>query len=266
VETSAHKLRFAYSTINWGETADLPKTFCEIREAGWQAVELFFHTLDWMGPSKGLLEELSELKAATTFGHVNVPTDRVQLTKLKHHVDYAAEIGAEAVGLVGGSRLRWAPPSDAEYADLARFCEELAVYARDKGVAVAYHPHVACTIETEEEIDRLMDQSKVLTLCLDASHIALVDEDPIAHIRKYRERTSYIHLKDWARGKFVEMGQGTIGIDFAAILRELDDLRFQGWVVVEQSRSDISPLTSAHRNSAYLKSIGYSSRDTGVSK
>lgn len=260
------KLRFAYSTINWGETADLPKTFAEIREAGWQAVELFFHTLDWMGPSKGLLEELGDLKVATTFGHVNVPTDRVQLTKLKHHVDYAAEIGAEAVGLVGGSRLRWAPPSAAEYADLAKFCEELAVYAQDKGVVVAYHPHVACTIETEDEIDRLMDQSKVLTLCLDASHIALVDEDPIAHIRKYRDRTSYIHLKDWARGKFVEMGQGTIGIDFAAILRELDENRFPGWVVIEQSRSDISPLTSAQRNSAFLASIGYSSQDTGVSK
>jgi sugar phosphate isomerase/epimerase len=266
VETATHKLRFAYSTINWGETADLPKTFAEIREAGWQAVELFFHTLDWMGPSSGLLCELGELKVATSFSAVSVPTDRVQLTKLKHHVDYAAELGAEAIGLVGGSRLRWAPPSEVEYKDLANFCEELAIYAEDKGVDVAYHPHVACTIETEDEIDRLMDQTKVLRLCLDASHIALVDEDPIAHIRKYRERTSYIHLKDWARGKFVEMGQGTIGIDFAAILQELDDNEFPGWVVVEQSRSDVSPLASARLNSDYLESIGYSSRDIGASQ
>ncbi|MCA9858388.1 MAG: TIM barrel protein, partial [Thermomicrobiales bacterium] len=124
--------------------------------------------------------------------------------------------------------------------------------------AVAYHPHVACTIETEDEIDRLMDQTTALTLCLDASHIALVDEEPIAHIRKYRERTSYIHLKDWARGKFVEMGQGTVGIDFAAIFQELIDHRFGGWVVVEQSRSDVSPLTSAQANAEFVRSLGYS--------
>jgi sugar phosphate isomerase/epimerase len=251
-------LRFAYSTINWGETPDLEKTFGEIRDAGWNAVELFWHSLDWLGPMPRLLTALGDLQVATLFGAVNLPTDRVQLTKLKNHVDYAAELGAEAFGLVGGNRLRWRPPSDEEYADLARFCEELAEYGANRGVTVAYHPHVACTIETEEEIDRLMGETAALTLCLDASHIALVDEDPIAHLRKYRSRTGYVHLKDWARGKFVEIGQGTLGIDFAAILEELEAQQFGGWVVVEQSRSDISPATSAQTNAAFLRDLGYS--------
>jgi inosose dehydratase len=251
-------LRFAYSTINWGTTPDLNAVFTEIRDAGWGAVELFVHSQDWLGTKNHLLGLLGGLQVATNFGVVEVPTNADQLTKLKNQIDYSAVFGAEAIGLVGGTRLRWRPPSDAEYADLARFCEELAIYGADKGVAVAYHPHVACTIETEEEIDRLMDQTKVLTLCLDASHIALVDEDPIAHIRKYRERTSYIHLKDWARGKFVEMGQGTLGIDFAAIFKELVDTNFGGWVVVEQSRSDVSPSASAQANAAFVKNLGYS--------
>ena len=55
----------------------------------------------------------------------------------------------------------------------------------------------------------------------------------------------------------VELGQGTIGIDFAAILRELEEMRFRGWVVVEQSRSDVSPLASAQVNAAYLRRLGY---------
>ncbi len=102
-----------------------------------------------------------------------------------------------------------------------------------------------------------MDATEKLTLCLDASHIALVEEDPVAHLRKYRERTSYIHLKDWARGKFVEMGQGTINIDFAAFLGELDAMSFPGWVVIEQSRSDVSPRESARVNAEYLRALGY---------
>lgn len=232
--------------------------FAEIRDAGWGAVELFVHSLDWLGTPENLREKLGGLQVATNFGVVEVPTNRDQMTKLKNQIDYAALFGAEAIGLVGGSRLRWRPPSDLEYADLAHFCEELAMYGEDKGVVVAYHPHVACTVETEDEIDRLMEQTSVLTLCLDASHIALVDENPIAHIRKYRDRTSYIHLKDWARGKFVEMGQGTIDIDFGAIFEELANNQFGGWVVVEQSRSDISPSASAQANAEFVKNLGYS--------
>lgn len=256
-------LRFAYSTINWGDTGDLPSAFEEIREAGWKAVELFVHSLDWLGPMPTLLKELGDLKVATSFGVVNVPTDKVQLRKLKNQVDYAAELGAEAFGLVGGNRLRWRPPTNAQYSELAAFCEELAIYGDSRGVAVSYHPHVACTIEIEEEIDRLVAETKALKLCLDVSHIALVDEDPVAHLRKYESRTGYIHLKDWARGKFVEIGAGTLNIDFASSLKELEDRKFGGWVVVEQSRSDISPLESAKQNAAYLRSLGYDPASIG---
>ena len=250
-------LRFAYSTINWGETPDLPAVFDEIRTAGWDAVELFAHALDWLGPAAHLRQELGGLRVATVFGVVHLPTDRVQRTKLRRHIDHAAELGAEAYGLVGGTRLRWRAPTADEYTDLARFCEDLAIYGADRGVTVAYHPHVACTIETEEEIDRLLNATNELALCLDASHVALVGEDPVAHLRKYRERTGYVHLKDWARGRFVEVGEGTLGIDFGAILRELEAQGFASWVVVEQSRSDVSPSASARANAAAIGRLGY---------
>ncbi len=250
-------LRFAYSTINWGATPDFAAAFVDIQEPGWRAVELFWHPLDWMGPVGRMAALLGDLRVATLFGAARFPLDPSQAVRLKNQIDYAAQLGAAHFGLIGGDRLRWRPPTAEEEADLAGFCEDLAVYGAAIGVLVAYHPHVACTVETEAEIDRLLDATKVLTLCLDASHIALVGEDPLAHMRKYRERTGYIHLKDWARGKFVEMGQGSLGIDFAAILRELQETRFPGWVVVEQSRSDVSPLESAKVNAAYLRQLGY---------
>jgi len=250
-------LRFAYSTINWGTTPDLARTFEEIQSAGWRAVELFWHDLGWLGPPARLLPLLGDLQVATFFGVFRLPADAAQLTRLQNEIAYAAELGAAHYGLIGGDRLRWRPPTIDEYADVARFCEELALFAAGFGIDVAYHPHVACTIETEAEIDRLMESTDRLTLCLDASHIALVGEVPLAHLAKYRGRTSYIHLKDWARGKFVEMGQGTLGIDFAAILANLEAIEFPGWVVIEQSRSDVSPLRSAEVNAAYLRGLGY---------
>jgi sugar phosphate isomerase/epimerase len=53
------------------------------------------------------------------------------------------------------------------------------------------------------------------------------------------------------------MGQGTIGLDFAAILAELEAQKFAGWVVIEQSRSDVSPAESARINAKYLTDHNY---------
>lgn len=253
-------MRFAYSTINWGDTCDMAAAAAEIRLAGWGAVELFAHTLDWLGLPGKLTAQLGGLRAATLFAGIELPTSPKQLTIHKNRIDYAAAIGAAAYGVLTGGRLRWRGPTAEEYREVASFCEELAVYGAAQGVAVAYHPHTACTIETEAEIDILIEQTRALGLCLDASHIALVGEDPVAHMRKYRERLAYVHLKDWGYGKFVELGQGTLGIDFAAILRTLDDMRYPGWIVVESSRSDVSPLRSAQLNADYITSLGYALR------
>ena len=251
-------LNFAYSTINWGEYGDLVTVLDEIRQTGWGAVELFAHSLDWLGTPQHLTTALGGLRAATFFGGVEVPVSAESLNSHQRRMDYAALFGAEMYGLVGGGRLRTRPPSSNEYKDLAQACEALAVYGEAIGVGLAYHPHVGCTIETEAEIDILLNETQKTVLCLDASHIGLVGEDPIAHLRKYRQRTGYIHLKDWAAGKFVEMGQGTIGLDFGAILGELAAQRFPGWVVIEQSRSDVSPAESARLNAVFLRGLHYS--------
>lgn len=249
-------LRFAYSTINWGNTCDLRAAFDDIRSAGWHAVELFDHSLDWLGTPDYLRGLLDGLRVATSFGSVDLPASARQLHIHKRRIEYAAALGAEAYGLVGAGRPRSRPPAAAEISELAQMCEALAMHAADLGVKVAYHPHTRCTVENEGEIDALMNETKSLTLCLDVSHIALVGEDPIAHLDKYYARLSYVHLKDWARGEFVEMGQGTLGIDFPACLKLLDDRGFAGWLVVEHSVSKTSPIDSAIANAQYLQHLG----------
>ncbi len=255
--SSKYPLRFAYSTINWGTKPDLAVACREIRDAGWQAVELFDHSLDWLGTRESLQAAMGGLRAATFLGGIEVPVNAAQLTVHKRRIEYAALLGATMYGLVGGSRLRWRSPTADEYRSLASGCEELAVFGADYGVGVAYHPHTDCTIETQEEIDTLLNQTRYTLLCLDVSHIILVDEDPINHLRQYRERTGYIHIKDWAKGRFVELGQGTVGLDFPAIFAELAAQRYDGWIVVENSRSDVSPAHSARLNAEYVHALGY---------
>lgn len=254
---TTHRLRFAYSTINWGAQCDLPAALEDIRSTGWGAVELFGHSLDLLGTPNYLRRQLGDLQVATLFSGIDIPDSAQQRTTQHRRIDFAAEVGAASYGLVGGGRLRWRPPSDDEYVALANICEELAVYSEEIGVGIGYHPHVGCTIETSEEIDKLVAASANTRLCLDASHIALAGEDPIPVLERYWDRLEYVHLKDWGRGKFQELGRGTIGIDFPAILQHLVDRAFGGWVVLEQSQSDINPKESARINADYLTGLGY---------
>ena len=89
-------MRFAYSTINWGEHCDLAQASAEICKAGWGAVELFAHSLDWLGLPDGLRTQLCGLRPATFFAGIDLPANERQLTIHKHRVDYAAAIGASA--------------------------------------------------------------------------------------------------------------------------------------------------------------------------
>lgn len=251
------RLRFAYSTINWGTACDIPQAITQIRNAGWRAVELFGHSLDHLGTPASLREALDGMPVATLFAGIALPDGPSQRTKLRNHIRFASEIGATHFGLVGAGRLRWRPPMDDEYAALADLCQDLATFGAALGVTVSYHPHVGCTIETSDEIDTLMRLTGTLKLCLDASHIALVGEDPLSVIDTWWDRLGYLHLKDWGRGKFAELGRGSIGIDFQRILERLVERRYAGWIVVEQSQSDVSPLESARTNAAYLTSLGY---------
>ncbi|MGH7920310.1 MAG: sugar phosphate isomerase/epimerase family protein [Candidatus Dormibacteraceae bacterium] len=250
-------MRFAYSTINWGKDCDMAQAAAEIAAAGWPAVELFGHSLDLLGTPASLRRRLAGLQVATVFGHVAEPFHTAaQLEVHRRQIEFAAELGAQAYGLVGGQRRRQRAPLPEEYADLAGLLEEIAGEAAQAGVEIAYHPHSGCTVETQAEIDLVLGQAPRARLCLDVSHVAVVGEDAVTQLRKYRDRISYVHLKDWRDGHFVGLGEGILGPRWSDILGELEAWSFGGWVVVEQSRSEVSPARSAVENAQFLGRLG----------
>jgi inosose dehydratase len=100
--------------------------------------------------------------------------------------------------------------------------------------------------------------------------------DPVAGLRKHADRIWYVHFKDchpeitarsredgWdyfesiRSGIFCELGLGAV--DFPALKAILEELAYDGWIVVEQ---DVlpgmgSPKESAQRNRDYLATIGF---------
>lgn len=254
--------RLGYSCISWGATPNLHEVLGAIAGAGWEGVEFIGVSLDWLGTPRRLrtLLDRYSLPPVCMFGSVSLGGDATDvLERQRRLIEYAAELGCSVYCFLGGTRVIQRLPTEDEFKRLAEQAELLIDYATPFGLTVAYHAHPRCTVETEEEQDRLLSYTDRLMVCLDVSLSALMGEDPIAQIHKYRNRLGYIHMKDWAqRGKFCLMGQGTAGLDFGRIREALNAIDYCGWVIGELSNyADTEATKSCYDNRQYLRSVGY---------
>jgi inosose dehydratase len=165
-----------------------------------------------------------------------------------------------------------------QWDDAAKGVERIAAAVRDEtGLRTVFHHHCAGYVETPDEIDALMQRTdpSLVGLCLDSGHATYGGGSPTELLSRYRARTWHIHFKDCEpqiaerarrerldyqdalrHGLFCELGRG--GVDFPALLRELQAADYDGWIVVEQDVLPAmgSPVESATRNRLYLRHIG----------
>jgi inosose dehydratase len=160
------------------------------------------------------------------------------------------------------------------------FAEGATLIAREvkeqTGLRTVFHHHCAGYVETPEEIDallRLTDPS-LIGLALDMGHYMFGGGDPLCALKKYNRRVWHIHFKDCDpeiaiksrnekldyfqsvnAGIFCELGKG--GVNFKAIIEELQRQNYDEWIVVEQ---DVlpgmgNPKACAQRNREYLRTL-----------
>jgi inosose dehydratase len=148
---------------------------------------------------------------------------------------------------------------------------------RETGLRTVFHHHIGTWVETPEETATFLSLTdpSVVGLCFDTGHYRFGGGDPVAGLRQHADRVWHVHFKDhdprvaeqsrrnnWGaiqsveHGVFCELGRGDV--DFPAIIQELKDIGYAGWIVVEQ---DVlpgmgTPKESAQRNRDYIRSIG----------
>ena len=253
--------RLGYSSLTWGATPNLDEMLGAVSDAGWEGVEFISVSLDWLGTPcrlRNLLEKHG-LQSSCMFGTVSLGDDaELVLERQRRLIEYAAELGSSIYAFLGGARVSLRQPTDEEFKRLADYSESLIDHAAPYGLTVVYHAHPRCTVESEAEQDRLLAHTKRLKICLDVSVSALMREDPVAQIHKYRERLAYVHVKDVGLSKFCVMGEGVVGLDFGLIRRVLTEIGYSGWVIGELSNyADTPAVESCYVNMKYLRSVGY---------
>lgn len=167
--------------------------------------------------------------------------------------------------------------TDAQWATYCKNVQRAADRVASHGLIGAFHPHVDCHVQTEEQIERLLTDTDV-QLCFDTGHHVYGGGEPIAFYKKHADRIPYIHIKDcdlavkakmdenkWSFAKavtediMVEPGKGSI--DFAKLHDALVEKGYDGWVVVEQDLFPVKsfdiPLPIAKRGRENLAKAGF---------
>jgi inosose dehydratase len=147
------------------------------------------------------------------------------------------------------------------------FCQRLDAVAdqlEKQGLKLAYHHHMGTVIESEDEVDRMMDSTSAVGLLLDTGHLTFAGGDPMRALGRHAKRIVHVHCKDirqekLARAKKQDMSfldavlgdvfavPGDGSIDFEPVLQALARSGYQGWLVVEadQDPARAHPLTHA---------------------
>jgi inosose dehydratase len=160
---------------------------------------------------------------------------------------------------------------------LLRHLDRLAELAAGRGVRAVLHPHVGTMVETGEEVQQVLDGSRI-SLCLDTGHLLIGGTDPAELARQAPERIAHVHFKDvdahLARG--VQDGRltytdgvregmyrplGSGDVDVPAIVGSLRARGYTGWYVLEQDTilteepKGHGPVDDVWASAEYLRSV-----------
>ncbi len=234
-------MKFGYETIIWGrEIDDLDTVLDIIAGAGYQGVEFS----QWPGrlpPIQDLLKMLEDRQLAL-------------------------------IGFSGGTlyeRIKYCGNYRPEHLIVFDW-SELAEKATADGFKFALHPHLHKPKHRIEEVFDLLKKHDKLLFLPDTALLTIAGDDPVEAIQRAfqlgKGRLVGVHLKDWspeyghaahryAYG-FTELGTGIIELE--AVLRELQQSHFTGWMIVEQDNTRKDIPTSVSESAQWLANKGFS--------
>lgn len=267
-------MRLGYHTITWGGvTGDatgvtsvkdllyrvpgsMDRALRDIAAAGYAGVEMFDGNVADYAADPAELRDLlaeTELTLAGVYTGANFVYSEIlpdELHRVRRAAELAATFGAQQL-VVGGGARRAAGTPESDYDRLGVALDRVTSIAEEHGLAACYHPHLTTIVESPDEVEKILSRSRI-GFCPDTAHLAAGGGDPAALIRRYPDRVRHVHLKDLDRATttFLPLGQGDI--DFTDVLAAVDEVGYDGWLLVELDGYDGDPAEAARISKAFL--------------
>ena len=219
---------------------------------GVQAVEIYHAFLsDAILPAlKAELSALglrvSQITCAPDFTHPDAAVRRAELDALRQRVDWAAELGADAVRTTAGMLHDGIEP-DAAARYAADCMVELAEYAVPRGVYPCYENHYKDRLWTREDFSFLPERFlQVFALIeptpvrvnFDFANPLMTDAEPIALLQRVVHKVHHVHAGDRRPREYQHCVLGEGAVPFRALLTILKAHGYAGYLSIEDGQAE----------------------------
>ena len=213
------------------------KALDDIQAAGYSGIEVFDGDLmpyadDLRSFNKMLRDRNLELVGVYSGANFIFPDvlDE-EFWRLEKAAALAEKAGAEQF-VVGGGAVRAGGTTEDDYARLSDGLEHVVKLAKTHNLTPTFHPHLGTMAQSPEAIVKVLDACSI-GFCPDVAHLHAGGGDPAELIRRYQDRTPYVHLKDYRPEpfEFLPLGEGELNLE--GIIQTLEDVNYSGWIVVE---------------------------------
>lgn len=135
---------------------------------------------------------------------------------------------------------------------------EQKVKEYDFRYAIHLHgPDIKLYPNAKDIYEHVKDLDPRIGMCLDIGHDARDGQDPIADLKKYKDRVFDIHMKNTTaatkEGKTGEIGRGVI--DIPAFVKMLRKVKYSGACSLEYERNMKAPLAGIAESIGYFRGV-----------
>ena len=201
--------------------------------------------------------------------------DHLNLLKL---VNADVFVFADVSGSIQGDqtkRLSTRPTmEDDEFVEYCKKINDISNRLSDEGIPMSYHEHMGTIIQTENDVDRFMNNTNQNTFLLyDTGHLLFAEANYERVLKNYISKINHVHCKDirqnilenslkndlsfresFLDGVFTVPGDGCI--DYEPLFEILYQNNYDKWLIIEaeQDPKKANPLEYAEIGFTYLSS------------
>lgn len=287
-------LRNMFTSGGWEPLRFWEQILASSKAAGLDGIEITFAPGDWYsaqrayGSAAGFATALrahglelcsgyfsTRIPGTDRYANFDEPADHPQLLEMAEgYAEFLHTCGSEAliVSLPLRASRDASPPVfvDLKRAELmAGLLNRMGYAALKHGVKLAVHPEAFSMFRNSRDVDlfMLLTDPTYVFLCPDTAQFTVAGSDPLAIVKRHRDRLVITHWKD-AVGPapadvpidetiyerqiqwFAAVGSGVV--DWPAWLRLLRDLKYTGWAVLELDTAP-DPIGDLQRIRQYVE-------------
>ena len=183
---------------------------------------------------------------------------QIRLEFLRRAVDIAAELHAECVSFWSGAPDPEVPEHQA-WDWLVTGCLLLAEHSKRHGVQLAFEPEPGMLVDDMAKFEVLKKHitSARFGLTMDIGHVFCTETAPFRQVYgKFANLIRNVHIEDIRDRKHEHLMFGEGELDFVAILRVLNDNKYNGLINVELPRHSHRAAEVARASIEFLNAMG----------